>query len=262
MSITASIVSHGHGDCLRSLLSQLIQQAEPRLRRVIVTLNVPESVKSHFADPSRLPFELRWLENAQAQGFSANHNQAFALDRQIDGGSAWFAVLNPDLVLRDNPFPALLVALEQHPRAALAYPRQLDRLGQLLDHERRVPTLARLLRRHLLRQRLELKQGQRADWVNGAFLLLRSQAFGQLGGFDEGYHMYCEDVDLCLRLQLAGWSLQAVPDVVVEHVGQHASHRPGAHLRWHVASLRRLWKSDAWCAWHQLVQNHDQRPRS
>jgi len=57
--------------------------------------------------------------------------------------------------------------------------------------------------------------------------------------------MYCEDVDLCLRLRLAGWALVRVP-VKVVHAGQRNSRRKWRHLRWHVVSLLRLWRSPAY----------------
>jgi GT2 family glycosyltransferase len=63
-----------------------------------------------------------------------------------------------------------------------------------------------------------------------------------LGGFDPTYFMYCEDVDLCLRMRLAGLALVRGPAEVV-HAGYRASHRRWSHLRWHVLSLLRLWRS-------------------
>ncbi len=81
------------------------------------------------------------------------------------------------------------------------------------------------------------------DWLAGMFLLLRREAFAAVGGFDERFHMYCEDADLCLRLQLAGWRVRLVEDVAVVHAAQRASRRSWQHLRWHLTSLLRHWFS-------------------
>ncbi|MEZ5605714.1 MAG: glycosyltransferase [Burkholderiaceae bacterium] len=245
MDITASIVSHGHGAELGCLLADLAALREPALRRVIVTLNVPDATRPTDLRRQAWPFDLQWIDNAQPLGFGANHNRAFARDQRL-GPSALFAVLNPDLRLRANPFAALLAALQADTRAGLAYPVQRDAAGRLQDHERRWPTPARLLARYLLGRRREVGAGQAPDWVNAAFLLLRRQAYAQVQGFDERYHMYCEDVDLCLRLQGAGWRLARADAAVVEHAGQRASHRRLRHLGWHLASLWRLWRSPAW----------------
>ncbi len=246
--ITASIVSHHHGREVDRLLAELAALGEPLLRRVIVTLNCPDQMWAERWRAGRWPFELRLIERSAPLGFGANHNRAFTLDGE-DGGWPLFAVLNPDLHLLANPFPALRARLLDDGRVGVAYPPQCDARGHRQDHERLAPTPARLLRRHLLRRPLELRPGQSPDWVNAAFLLLRRTAYAELKGFDEGFHMYCEDVDLCLRLQLAGWRLARADAALVLHQAQRASHRSGQHLLWHVRSLLHLWRSPVWRAW-------------
>jgi GT2 family glycosyltransferase len=87
----------------------------------------------------------------------------------------------------------------------------------------------------------------------GFFLLLRAEAFQAVRGFDENYFMYCEDVDLSIRLQLAGWRL-AQGDATVTHVNHAASHRNLRHLAWHVSSLLRLWRSPVYA---QVLRRKD-----
>ena len=245
VDLTASLVSHGHGDQVLALLDQLGALREPALRRVILTLNLPEPALAEALRARAYAFELILSANPAPAGFGANHNRAFARDAVL-GPSAAFWVLNPDLRLRGNPLAALVEALARTPAAGAVYPVQLDAAGAPQDSERLLPTPRRLLARYLGRRRQEIAPGQAPDWVNAACLLLRSEAFAQLGGFDERYHMYCEDVDLCLRLRLAGWTLQRADDAVVEHAGHRASHRDPRHLAWHVGSLLRLWRSGAW----------------
>lgn len=242
--ITASIVSHGHGTEVERLLADLARLAPPAPDRVILTLNRPEPQLAAALRARDWPFQLLLIENTTPAGFGTNHNRAFACDQER-GAAPWFAVLNPDLRLRANPFGPLLDALRADPHAGAAYPVQRDAAGRQQDHERLLPSPARLLRRHLLRRR-EVEPGQTPDWVNGAFLLLRRGAYAQLQGFDERYRMYCEDVDLCLRLQLAGWHLVRVDTASVEHTGHRGSRRRPRHLAWHLASLWRLWRSPAW----------------
>lgn len=248
-SICVSIVSHGHGAAVARLLRDLAALDDSRLRRVVLTLNRPEPELAVLGQRP-WPFALDITENARPRGFGANHNRAFALDGRL-GPSEAFAVLNPDLRLRGNPFGGLLRRLAgEAARVGACYPVQVDENGRRQDHERLLPTPARLLRRHLPgARRREVGAGDRPDWVNAAFLLLRREAYGSIGGFDEDYHMYCEDVDLCLRLQLAGWQLVRADDVVVVHAAQRASHRQPRHLAWHLRSLWRLWRSRAWQAY-------------
>ncbi|MDR1967262.1 MAG: glycosyl transferase [Burkholderiaceae bacterium] len=243
MTITVSIVSHGHAGETGPLLEQL---AECRVRRVIVTLNLPESQSWRQA---RWPFELVLIDNARPVGFGLNHNRAFHCDRE-HGASELFAVLNPDLRWQGDPFAPMLPLLAAAPRVGLVYPVQIGSDGQPQDCERLLPTPARLWARYRPGgNRRELPPGGAPEWVNAAFMLLRHEAFASVGGFDKSYHMYCEDVDLCLRLQLAGWRLARADGAVVEHPAQRASHRDARHLFWHLASLWRLWRSRAWQAW-------------
>lgn len=229
--LVVSVVSHGHGAQVQQLLWQMAQCAALHAARVVLTHNVPESAPR--APQGGWPFVLEITRNAAPQGFGANHNHALR-----HATEPFVCVLNPDVQLLpgEDVFAALLKAVEQ-PGVGCAYPQQLDGSGQVQDSERELPSPVALWRRRVLRQR-----ESRVDWVNAACLVLPTQTWAALGGFDEAYFMYCEDVDLCLRLRLAGLALVRAPAQVV-HAGQRASHRRWLHLQWHVRSLVRLWRS-------------------
>ena len=76
-------------------------------------------------------------------------------------------------------------------------------------------------------------------------MAFRADVFAGLGGFDERYFMYCEDVDICLRAQLAGYRLERADAKVVHHT-QRRTLKSLRHLTWHVRSLLRLWRSPAY----------------
>ncbi|HWH28437.1 MAG TPA: glycosyltransferase [Mycobacteriales bacterium] len=76
--------------------------------------------------------------------------------------------------------------------------------------------------------------------MSGSCMLLRREAFEQVGRFDESYFMYCEDMDLCRRLAEAGWQNVYVPTAVVTHAGGHATQREPARMaREHHRSMYR-----------------------
>ena len=246
MRLSVSVVSHGHGQAVCQLLEQISTLAPPTLHRVIVTANLPEPALARL-EQQPWPFDCRLQVNPAPLGYGANHNRAFALDAAAGKPGEAFAVLNPDLHLQGDVLSTCLQALSASSQVGCVYPRQTDAGGRLQDYARRLPTPARLLARYAGRGRIECAPGQAPDWVSGAFLVLRRTAFAHVGGFDERYRMYCEDVDLCLRLQLAGWTL-AQADATVQHEAQRASHRRWQHLRWHLASLWRLWHSASYRA--------------
>jgi N-acetylglucosaminyl-diphospho-decaprenol L-rhamnosyltransferase len=80
------------------------------------------------------------------------------------------------------------------------------------------------------------------DWVSGACFLVRREAFEAVGGFDESYFMYAEDVDLCWRLGRAGWTVGYVPDAeVTHHQGVSTDRHPYRMIVEHHRSLVRFW---------------------
>ncbi|MFM8575297.1 MAG: glycosyltransferase family 2 protein, partial [Limnohabitans sp.] len=135
----------------------------------------------------------------------------------------------------------------------LLCPMQVDAQAQPQDFARCLMTPWGLASRALRRMLGAAPSGvapsvAEADWVNGACMVWRSQAFAALQGFDERYFMYCEDTDICLRLQLAGWRMQAA-DLTVVHDARRNTARSMRHLAWHLRSMLRLWCSKAYWAY-------------
>ena len=242
---TISVVSHGHGKMVAELLRNLIKYDLDQISKVIITINSPSvdpdlvdlsaSIKGHV-----VPLELMWLINLQPIGFGNNHNNASALCE-----TEYFGVLNPDIQLQSSNFANLLVALEPLV-IGLAYPAQRSTDNHELDCARSLVTPQALLRRYAnqLMGKSEPVDNlnKKVDWVSGSFMGFKTSAFRSIGGFDERYFMYCEDVDICLRLQLAGYKL-AKADATVIHHTQRRTLKNLQHLAWHVRSLLRLWNS-------------------
>lgn len=225
-SITVSVVSHGHDAWLPALLQDLAAGATGCVRRVVVTHNLPAQALQWDGEA----FELLEIHNPQPLGFGANHNQAFG-----HADTPCFCVLNPDMRLPDTTlWPQMLEAVSQ-PGVGAVTATLLNADGSVQDNQRALVTPWSLVRRRLLR----LPERQ-VDWFSASFLLMPSVAYRAVGGFDERFHMYGEDVDLCLRLQLAGWRLARSPATAVHHA-QRDSLRRWRPLLWHVTSLLRLW---------------------
>ena len=232
--ILVSVVSHGHG----VMTSQLVQRlAEcPEVGAIIWTKNIPETERiiSHS--------KLEIIENARPKGFGANHNAAFKRCR-----APYFCILNPDIEWRENPFPQLLATIERE-QAALVAPQIVSPIGKVEDSMRRYPTLQSLFAKALYGEegRAPLVPGAsvvRPDWVAGMFMLVRSEDFSTIGGFDEKYFLYYEDIELCSQLKAVGRPVVGDLSVHVTHRAQRASHRNWQHMKWHLASmLRYLWR--------------------
>ena len=122
-------------------------------------------------------------------------------------------------------------------------PRIYSPEGELANTARKLYTP-----RELIRQKLRpVNHGDHPDWLAGMFLLFNSRAYNEIRGFDEGYFLYIEDVDICSRLCLAGWSLAQVADTRVVHDARKQSHRSLRFTRWHIGGMLRYWTRT--CFW-------------
>jgi N-acetylglucosaminyl-diphospho-decaprenol L-rhamnosyltransferase len=232
--LLVSVVSHLHGPLVRPLLEDLARCDQPGLR-LVLTLNVPEKLPF---DAASFPYPLEVVANSAPRGFGANHNAAFAR-----GDAAHFAVLNPDLRLPHDPFRVLLPALRD-PQVGAVAPRIVDPQGAPEDHARAFPTPITILSK-LGGSRPRMCGGAegapfRADWIAGMFMVFRRDAFAAVGGFDEAYFLYYEDVDLCARLAARGLRVEVHPAASAVHDARRESHRNPRYLLWHMRSMARF----------------------
>ena len=235
--LCASVVSHGQGQLVDRLLGDLAALPRETVERIIVTVNLASDDWQPAASTAALPLTI--LRNDVPQGFATNHNRAF---NHCD--EPYFAVLNPDIRLDADPFPALVRQLQEQSDFAFVAPVQTDSVGRRLSCARRLPTPWSVLLRRLLpaswQQGFEPVAPQ---WLSGAFMLWRADSYQALGGFDERYRLYCEDVDICLRLQLRGKRFAVVGAAQVVHDARRSSARSSRYLMMHLQSLCRLWLS-------------------
>lgn len=231
--ITLSIVSHGQATLIHALLKDLAGLPQQNFE-VLITVNLPEDELPYQG----FTFPLRIIRNKAPKGFGGNHNAAFA-----QCSSKWFAVVNPDIRIQSLDFDTLLAPFQSENVAAVA-PIVLSGDGRVEDSARRFPTLRRLSKRVLLRQRQPDYQVQTVpysvDWVAGMFVVFRKESFLKIGGFDDRrFFMYMEDADICRRIATNGWQTIVSPDVKVVHLAQRASRRNLKHMRWHATSAFR-----------------------
>ena len=231
--ICVSVVSHRQAALVANLIEDLTSHCRGDIE-LVLTLNVSEPLPF---DINKAGYPIQLVTNRSARGFGANHNAAFRLCR---GRS--FCVLNPDIRLAANPFPSLLDELARD-RTALVAPRIVDPAGRTEDSARRFPTLSSLAAKALGRAtRLDYELGSTPlspDWVAGMFMLFNADAFREVGGFDERYFLYYEDVDICARLRTAGYDVRLAPEVCATHDARRASRSDWRHRAWHAQSVLR-----------------------
>jgi hypothetical protein len=228
--VTVSVVSHGQNRLVNELLRDLAGLGSTGLK-IIVTQNAPD------AEPLAAAANVEVVVNDWPKGFGANHNAAF---RRCS--TKLFSIVNPDIRLHADPFPGLITALRSG-RGGVIGPLARNPEGRVEDSARRFPTFGSLLLKLLPGSPgpdYPLDQGPReVDWVAGMFMLFRSDAYRAAGGFDERFFLYYEDVDICRRLRLLGYTCVFHPEVSVTHDARRASRKNLRLMGTHAASAAR-----------------------
>ena len=238
--ITFSVVSHGDVDKIRRLLTSL-QNHEPDTKRfqIILTDNLGRDLPEF--DPSPWA-SLHILRNSAPLGFAHNHNNAF---KSAQG--KWFAIINPDLVFERPVFGKLLDRIHADLNTIFA-PHIVDETGQVQDSFRVLPTPFEIIRRRLPGYKFGALKPDRdglihPDWIAGMFLFMNYEVYRKLGGMDERYRLYFEDVDFCTRARLAGIKIVVDTQVRVRHDAQRSSRRKFYYLLLHAQSALRFFAS-------------------
>ena len=250
-SITISIVSHKQMALLLPLLQDIEHKCRNTSLEVILTVNIPEASPISPADFS---FPLQILHNSKPLGFGANHNQAFKY-----ASGHYFCVMNPDIRLDSNPFEILLECFSD-PSIGVVAPLVLGENGEVEDSARRFPTPLTIMWKASGRCKgTDYAIGSdpfHPDWVGGMCMVFPRAMFENLGGFDERYFLYYEDVDLCARLRLLGYEVLVSPQATVTHHAQRTSRHSLTYLRWHLKSMMRFFMSSVYMRlqWHKFMR--------
>jgi len=160
-------------------------------------------------------------------GFGAGVNRGVA---RVSEAHEILIVANPDAVVHRGALDLLVRSLEDHPEWGIVGPTVLTESGAVYPSVRRFPSpldaaghaLFGLLSDENPFTRRYRSAGSRpdggVDWVSGSFFAIRRQSFEELGGFDEAYFMFAEDMDLCFRAHELGIGVGVAPTAVVTHV--------------------------------------------
>jgi N-acetylglucosaminyl-diphospho-decaprenol L-rhamnosyltransferase len=240
VSVAGIVVSHGHAE----QVARLVPLLQPQIDELVVIENVPGSV-------GELPRGVRVLRNERPLTFAANVNQGTAATT-----GEFVLVSNPDVVPEPDAVHTLRAFMVTRPRAGIAGPEMRWPDGRWQPSRRRFPTVGgTLVRRTPLRlvlgnyaQRGHYLLDERAaepveaDWLLGAFLLMRRAMLEELGGWDSGFRHYGEDIDLAYRAAKAGWERWHVPAAVVTHDYAAVVDRRflTRHTLWHARGMARF----------------------
>ncbi len=252
--ITAVVVNYNSGPwlgrCIRALKGR-----DGRHPRVLIIDN--DSDDDSWRDLPEMPgLELERLPGNIGFGPGVNH----AL-KSID--TEFLLIINPDCLLVPEGLAILAEELIGHPETALVSGRIFDMSGNEQRGSRRQLPGPRRVLNEIFRFRAGMgvdlthlpapAEPGPVEAVSGACMLFRTEVFRDLEGFDSGFPMHFEDLDLMARLHRAGWSIRLVPSVAISHAGGISSRRRPVRVMWN--KHRGLWRylnkhcRDRWPLW-------------
>lgn len=230
LTIALIIVNYRCADLVGQLLDSICRRGKGWVARVIIVDNASGdgSVATLRARVGELAMEtvVEVLDSGRNRGFGAGNNIGYGVVRsELQPDLLWF--LNPDTLVDDVNLDHALAWFECDPQIGivgtgltngdgerdLGGHREISPLSEFL----RVAGTFRVLRKYAVSDS-ELDQPGTVDWVSGASLIIRRSVFEQIGGFDEGFFLYFEEVDLCRRVRMDGWRVVYEPRIRVMHL--------------------------------------------
>ncbi len=251
MKVSGIFVATGPGEA--AMLGDSLPELHAQVDELVVVVN------GRGGRPASLPPDVRVVENEQPLGFSANVNKGIA-----STSGEYVVIANPDAIPEPGCIAALVEFADGHRRCGIAGPKMLNPDGTLQASRRSFPTIGgTIVRRTPLRSLFPPLRWQKrhylldapidepleVDTMLGAFLLMRRAMLEQIGGWDAGYRLYVEDIDLSYRAMKAGWERWWVPAAVVRHEYQ-------AVIDKHFFTRRNLWHMHAML---RFLRKHPER---
>ena len=239
IDLTITIVSYHNEEDVKAAVDSIEAFTPDTItKQIYIVDNAGESLaglESQYEDVTYLP-------TGKNLGFGAGHN--YVKDR-LD--SKFHAIVNPDIVFKMDAISPLL-AFMQDESIGMCVPRLVDEEGNLLSVYRRELTVWDMFLRMFLKGAFKKRQAyhtmQDADFskpfdvpfAQGSFLLIRTELFKSLGGFDDRFFLYMEDADFCKRVNEVS-RLCYCPDASVIHKWEKGSHKSGKLFKLHLQSM-------------------------
>jgi GT2 family glycosyltransferase len=242
VKIFVSIVAHRHHTLLINLGTMRILAEHPMFE-VVCRDNVPTAPLKKACNK----YGVHYLANKKEQGFASNNNRNFLYCKNELGmsDSDFFVLLNPDIYMLQTDVNNLAEALKRREHAMYVPNLQLDKEGFMQDDNiRRYPRLRHFAQTFLFKKRVTMIDRQNGLestqnlWASGAFMVIRAGLYQEVKGLDEQFYLYCEDIDMCARLQKHGVNFHYLPQIKPVHLrGLRSRKVLSKHFIWHVSSV-------------------------
>lgn len=254
------IVNYNAGEFLERCVASVFECAGGLALDVVVVDNASRDGSARGAKDGQP--RMRLIENATNRGLSAAWNQGAA-----ETDAPWILFLNPDAEIWDGDLASFVKVGEGRPRVAVLGPvvrnadgtiyasgRAFPSVGQAVGHAFLGPVAPANRYTRSYRQTDWDRRSQReVDWVSGACMLVRRNAFDEIGRFDEAFWLYGEELDLCTRLRGAGWRVLFTPELEILHEGGVSTGRSRRTHVMHSSSIYRYYRKHRARGWRRAT---------
>jgi N-acetylglucosaminyl-diphospho-decaprenol L-rhamnosyltransferase len=217
---------------LRALASLAEERRDPSLALTVLVVenasgdeaNLRRGIETHYGDFAQL------VVSPTNGGFGAGNNLGLKVGHDLGLVPDYVHMLNPDTEVKPGALTSLVRFMDAHPKAGLSSGSFEDVDGSPWPVAFRFPSISseletgfrwRVVSRFLGKRAVARTMGDEPepiDWCSGASMMVRREVLESVGGFDERFFLYFEEVDLCLRIKEAGWEIWYVPESRVMHV--------------------------------------------
>ncbi|MDP2649251.1 MAG: glycosyltransferase family 2 protein [bacterium] len=223
--ISIIILTFNSAKFIKELLQSLFDRYKKDIEEEKIEIILVDNASGDGTIQKVKDFKLKLIENKENIGFAAGIN---AGAKHAKGKYLLF--LNPDSKLWKGSFYDLVSIFEKDGKIGIVGGKILDEYGKPENSAGKfLGLLGTLLLSlgldELLNYRFSPKTNRQVDFASGGFMMIRSDIFEKLSGFDENYFMYVEDIDLCLRARKENYKTYFSPDAAIFHKGQGSSSR-------------------------------------
>lgn len=248
MKLSISIVAYNNYEDIKNAIVSIEKYTSPVLTKQVfiidngVSVSTSENVEKFkcFLNDYQ---DIKYIDAGSNIGFGKGHNKILNVLN-----SEYHAIVNPDIILCEDSFTRIVAWMDKNKDIGMTIPVLIDEKGNMQNIYRRELTVFDMFNRMFLRnlfknraqkhimQNMDYSKPFQVPFGQGSFLVIRSDLFKSLNGFDDNFFMYCEDADLCKRVNNVS-KLMYFPGTKVIHKWERGSHKNKVLFKYHLKSM-------------------------
>lgn len=253
IKLSVCIVAYNNYAELKEAIISLEEHTSPALQKIIYIVDNGVAVSNqaeinNFKEYISKFNDVEYIDAGENSGFGRGQNKVLnALD------SEYHAIVNPDILFCEDAFSKIVGWMNANPDIGMTIPYIVDENGEMQEVYRRELTVFDMFNRMYLKSLFKKRAKKhtmndmdyskpfQVPFGQGSFLVIRTNLFKELGGFDENFFMYVEDADLCKRVNQVS-ALMYYPGAKVIHKWKKGSHKNKILHKYHVDSMKYYFK--------------------